>query len=74
VKLMGRGNAWFDTGSYEDMNNATNFIKTIYERQGQKIACLEEIAFNKSFITNEELEDLANEYPNEYGDYLKSLI
>ena len=74
VKLMGRGNAWFDTGSYEDMNNATNFIKTIYERQGQKIACLEEIAFNKSFITNEELEDLANEYPNEYGDYLKRLI
>ena len=74
VKLMGRGNAWFDTGSYEDMNNATNFIKTIYERQGQKIACLEEIAFHKSFITNEELEDLANEYPNEYGDYLKSLI
>ena len=52
VKLMGRGNAWFDTGSYEDMNNATNFIKTIYERQRQKIACLEEIAFNKSFITN----------------------
>ena len=74
VKLMGRGNAWFDTGSYEDMNNATNFIKTIYERQGQKIACLEEIAFNKGFITNEELEGLANEYPNEYGDYLKSLI
>ena len=74
VKLMGRGYAWLDTGTKEAMNNASNFIKTIEERQGLKIACLEEIAFHQGFITAEELENLAGRYTNDYGEYLAGLL
>jgi glucose-1-phosphate thymidylyltransferase len=56
------------------MNNASNFIKTIEERQGLKIACLEEIAFHQGFITAEELENLAGRYTNDYGEYLAGLL
>ena len=74
VELMGRGYAWLDTGTQEAMNNASNFIKTIEERQGLKIACLEEIAFHQGFITAEELENLAGRYTNDYGKYLVGLV
>ena len=74
VELMGRGYAWLDTGTQEAMNNASNFIKTIEERQGLKIACLEEIAFHQGFITAEELENLAGRYTNDYGEYLAGLL
>ncbi len=74
VELMGRGYAWLDTGTQEAMNNASNFIKTIEERQGLKIACLEEIAFHQGFITAEELEILAGRYTNDYGEYLAGLL
>jgi len=74
VELMGRGYAWLDTGTQEAMNNASNFIKTIEERQGLKIACLEEIAFHQGFITAEELENLAGRYTNDYGKYLAELV
>ena len=74
VELMGRGYAWLDTGTQEAMNNASNFIKTIEERQGLKIACLEEIAFHQGFITAEELENLAGRYTNDYGKYLAKLV
>ena len=74
VELMGRGYAWLDTGTQEAMNNASNFIKTIEERQGLKIACLEEIAFHQGFITAEELENLAGWYTNDYGEYLAGLL
>ncbi len=74
VELMGRGYAWLDTGTQEAMNNASNFIKTIEERQGLKIACLEEIAFHQGFITAEELENLAGRYTNDYGKYLAGLV
>ena len=70
VKLMGRGFAWLDTGTQEAMNNASNFIKTIEDRQGLKVACLEEIAFGQGFIDRSGLEQLASNYTNEYGDYL----
>jgi glucose-1-phosphate thymidylyltransferase len=71
---MGRGYAWLDTGTQEAMNNASNFIKTIEDRQGLKVACLEEIAYGKGFISQEDLEHLANGYRNEYGNYLKDLL
>jgi glucose-1-phosphate thymidylyltransferase len=74
VELMGRGYAWLDTGTQEAMNNASNFIKTIEDRQGLKVACLEEIAFNQGFIDHSGLEKLAKTYTNEYGEYLKDLL
>ena len=74
VELMGRGYAWLDTGTQQAMNNASNFIKTIEERQGLKVACIEEIAYYQGFINKEQLEKLAEKYSNEYGDYLKEVI
>jgi len=74
VELMGRGYAWLDTGTHEAMNNASNFIKTIEERQGLKIACLEEIAYHQGFINNKQLGDLSELYNNEYGEYLKKIM
>ena len=74
VELMGRGYAWLDTGPQEAMNNASNFIKTIEDRQGLKVACLEEISYNLGFIGQDELDELAAGYSNEYGDYLKNLL
>ena len=74
VELMGRGYAWLDTGTQEAMNNASNFIKTIEDRQGLKVACLEEIAYGLGFIDQDDLDALAAGYSNEYGEYLKSLL
>ena len=74
VELMGRGYAWLDTGTQEAMNNASNFIKTIEDRQGLKVACLEEIAYSLGFIGQDDLDELATGYSNEYGEYLKSLL
>ena len=74
VELMGRGYAWLDTGTQEAMNNASNFIKTIEDRQGLKVACLEEIAYGLGFINQDDLDELAAGYSNEYGEYLKSLL
>ena len=74
VELMGRGFAWLDTGTQEAINNASNFIKTIEDRQGLKVACLEEIAYSQGFINQGDLEKLASIYTNEYGEYLKGLL
>ena len=74
VELMGRGYAWLDTGTQQAMNNASNFIKTIEERQGLKVACIEEIAYYQRFITRDELNKLAAKYSNEYGQYLKEVV
>ncbi len=74
VEIMGRGYAWLDTGTHQAMNNASNFIKTIEERQGLKIACIEEIAFNNGFINKNQLLALSSKYNNEYGQYLRDLI
>ena len=73
VEIMGRGYAWLDTGTHKAMSNASNFIKTIEERQGLKIACIEEIAFNNGFINKNQLLALSSNYNNEYGRYLKDL-
>ena len=74
LEIMGRGYAWLDTGTKEAMNNASNFIKSIEDRQSLKISCLEEIAYRKGFINREQLKKIAEEYPNEYGRYLKNII
>ena len=74
VEVMGRGYAWLDTGTHKAMSNASNFIKTIEERQGLKVACVEEIAFNNGFINKDQLLALSSQYNNEYGEYLRDLI
>jgi len=74
VELLGRGYAWLDTGTQESMMSASNFIKTIEERQGFKIGCVEEIAYLNNFIDDEQVLHLAEKYKNEYGGYLKELI
>lgn len=71
LDLMGRGYAWLDTGTEDSLLEASNFIQTIEKRQGLKVACIEEIAYQKGFISKEQLLKLANEYKNnEYGKYL----
>ena len=74
VELLGRGFAWLDTGTQEAMMDASNFIKTIEDRQGLKVACLEEIAYEQGFIEIKKLKELAEKYRNNYGAYLSKLI
>lgn len=74
VELMGRGYAWLDTGTHESLLEASNFIQTIEKRQGLKVACLEEIAFEMGYISREKVIELATPLKkNEYGQYLLRL-
>lgn len=71
VELMGRGYAWLDTGTHESLLEASQFIETIEKRQGLKVACLEEIAFEQGYITKQQLITLAEPLAkNQYGQYL----
>lgn len=75
MELLGRGMAWLDTGTHDSLIQASNFIATIEQRQGLKVACLEEIAYNKGYITEEQLIELAEPLKkNQYGQYLLNLI
>ena len=74
VKRLSRGFAWLDTGTESSLIDAGNFVKTVEDRQGLKIACIEEIAFRQGFIDREQLQRLAVDLNNPYGDYLARLL
>ena len=75
VELLGRGFAWLDTGTQESLLEAAQFVETIENRQGYKIACLEEIALLQGWLTSEELARTAKSYGNSpYGEYLLGLL
>ena len=75
LNKMGRGYAWLDTGTQDSLLEASNFIQTIEKRQGLKVACIEEIAFEKGYISKDQLLKIAAEYKgNEYGRYLLRLV
>lgn len=75
VELLGRGFAWLDTGTHESLLEASMFVQTIEHRQGYKIACLEEIAFNNQWLSVDQVYEAAQKLSkNSYGQYLKSLI
>ncbi|QSE98415.1 glucose-1-phosphate thymidylyltransferase RfbA [Fulvivirga lutea] len=74
VQLLGRGMAWLDTGTHHSLLQASNFVESIEERQGLKIACIEEIAFNMGYITRDQLLKLAEPLlKNNYGQYLMAV-
>lgn len=70
VIALGRGYAWLDTGTYDSLIDASMFIRTIEERQGLKIGCVEEVAFRMKYITKENLIALGKQYKTSYGEYL----
>jgi len=74
VKLLGRGYAWLDTGTYDSLIDSSIFIKTIEERQGLKVGCVEEIAYRMGYIDARQLLKLAKAIPTTYGDYLKGVL
>ena len=74
VQLMGRGYAWLDTGTYDSLIDASVFIKTIEERQGLKIGCIEEIAYRMGSINASQVKKLASLINTSYGEYLKKIL
>ena len=75
VELLGRGFAWLDTGTHKSLQQASRFVEAIQERQGLKIACIEEIAFRKGYIDREQIQRLAEQMlKNEYGQYLMEIV
>jgi len=75
VELLGRGFAWLDTGTHEALQQAANYVQTIQTRQGLKIACIEEIAYNLGYISTSDLKRLAYDMlKNDYGRYLMEIV
>ena len=75
VEKMGRGYAWLDTGTHSSLLDASNFVRTLTERQGLQVGSPDEVAYQMNWITSEQLCELAEKYgKNKYGRYLKSLV
>jgi glucose-1-phosphate thymidylyltransferase len=74
VEVFSRGFAWLDTGTTESLIQAANYVETIESRQGLKIACIEEVAYRMGFITANQVKQLADRIPNDYGSYLNAVI
>ena len=74
LEILGRGTAWLDTGTFEALQQASSFIQIIEQRQGLKVACLEEIAFRMGFIDAAQVERLAASYRNDFGPYLLHML
>ncbi len=75
VQVLGRGFAWLDTGTHESLQQATNYVQSVQERQGQHIACIEEIAYRLNYIDAAQLQALANPMKNnDYGQYLLGIL
>lgn len=74
VEILGRGFAWLDTGTFESLLQAGNFIKSMEVNTGMKIACIEEVAWRMGYITTKELSNLAKKYNNGYGEYIEKII
>jgi glucose-1-phosphate thymidylyltransferase len=75
VTILERGTAWLDTGTFESMNDASNYIRILEERQGVKVSCLEEISWRNGWITDSELMRTAQSYgTSPYSEYLKGLL
>jgi glucose-1-phosphate thymidylyltransferase len=72
---MDRGTAWLDTGTFDSLSDATEYVRVIEKRQATKIGCIEEVAYRRGFINEEQLKVLINKYlKSGYGAYLKSLL
>lgn len=75
VSILPNGTAWMDTGTFSSLLDAGNYVRTLQDRQGNKISCLEEIAYKQKWISAEKLETIIHGYKNtEYGTYLKSIL
>ena len=75
VELLGRGFAWLDTGTHESLLEAAQFVETLEKRQGYKVACLEEIAFNQGWLSPGQILEIGQSMSkNDYGQYLISLV
>jgi glucose-1-phosphate thymidylyltransferase len=74
VEVLSRGFAWLDTGTTESLMQAANYVEAIQSRQGLNIACIEEVAYRMGFITAEQVVQLADKIPNDYGSYLKEIL
>ena len=73
--MLGRGFAWLDTGTHESLLEAAQFVETIEKRQGYKVACLEEIAFNNGWLSKEQVTEQGKSLSkNGYGQYLLALV